>query len=75
MTSDARLAIDIGGTFTDVVLNAAKETYTVKVLTTPDAPEVGAIDGIAKVMNSAAIPPSQVAMIIHGTTLATNAII
>ena len=75
----ARLAVDIGGTFTDVALEVANSPaarlYTAKVLTTVRAPEEGVLDGIAKVLALAALQPGEVGLIIHGTTLATNALI
>ena len=71
----ARLAVDIGGTFTDVVLEADGRQVTIKVLTTPDNPEQGVIEGIAKVMAEAGAQAPEVGLIIHGTTLATNALI
>jgi len=71
----ARLAADIGGTFTDVVLEHAGRRHTAKVLTTPRAPEEGMLAGIAQVLAAAAIAPAQVGVLIHGTTLATNALI
>ncbi len=71
----ARLAVDIGGTFTDVVLEADGRQVTIKVLTTPDNPEQGVREGIAKVMAEAGAQAAEVGLIIHGTTLATNALI
>ncbi len=71
----ARLAVDIGGTFTDLALEIGERQATAKVLTTAAAPEVAVLDGIAKVMAEAAVEPSEVGLIIHGTTLATNALI
>ncbi len=73
--SPARLAVDIGGTFTDLVLEQAGRQLTVKVLTTPANPEQGVLEGVAKVMAEAGIQAGEVGLIIHGTTLATNAII
>jgi N-methylhydantoinase A len=70
----ARLAADIGGTFTDVVLESPAGRETVKVLTTP-APEVGVLDGVRRVLAAAGLPPSEVSVFVHGTTLATNALI
>ncbi|HIO38208.1 MAG TPA: hypothetical protein EYN27_04590, partial [Rhodospirillales bacterium] len=46
-----RLAADIGGTFTDIVLETDAGRYTTKVLTTSEAPERGAIAGIDKALN------------------------
>ena len=71
----ARLAVDIGGTFTDVVLEANGRQVTVKVLTTQDNPEQGVLDGVAKAMAEAGAQAAEVGLIIHGTTLATNALI
>ena len=71
----ARLAIDIGGTFTDVALETGTRLVATKVLTTHGAPERGVLDGVAKVLDMASVPPSAVRLVIHGTTLATNAII
>ncbi len=73
--SGARLAIDIGGTFTDVALETGGPPVTTKVLTTPAAPERGVLAGVEKVLEIAGVPPSAVRLVIHGTTLATNAII
>jgi N-methylhydantoinase A len=74
MTS-ARLAVDIGGTFTDFALEVAGKRYSRKVLTTPSAPEQGVLAGIETILADAALLPSDLSLIIHGTTLATNAII
>ncbi|WP_375254831.1 hydantoinase/oxoprolinase family protein [Yoonia sp.] len=71
----ARLGIDIGGTFTDVVLETSGESHSAKVLTTYAAPETAIVDGMRQVCAQAGITPAQVGQIIHGTTLATNALI
>ncbi|MGJ8623646.1 MAG: hydantoinase/oxoprolinase family protein [Yoonia sp.] len=71
----ARLGVDIGGTFTDVVLETAGESYSTKVLTTYSAPENAIVDGMQQVCAKAGITPNQITQIIHGTTLATNALI
>jgi len=72
----ARLAVDIGGTFTDVVLELANGgRVSTKVLTTYDHPGRAVLGGIDLVLQQAGITPSQVGLIIHGTTLATNALI
>jgi len=70
----ARLAADIGGTFTDVVLESPAGRDTAKVLTTA-APEVGVLEGLRRVLAVAGLPPSEVSVFVHGTTLATNALI
>lgn len=73
--SGARLAVDIGGTFTDVVVQHGGRTVTAKVLTTPQAPEQGFLSGVGMALKAAAIRPVDIEVIIHGTTLATNALI
>ncbi|SPH22396.1 Acetophenone carboxylase gamma subunit [Ascidiaceihabitans donghaensis] len=70
-----RLGVDIGGTFTDVVLETGGASFSTKVLTTYAAPENAIIDGMHQVCAKAGITPSQINQIIHGTTLATNALI
>ena len=71
----ARLAVDIGGTFTDVVIEAGGEHFTTKVLTTPRAPEEAVVAGTRIVLRQAGLAFSDLAVFVHGTTLATNAII
>ncbi len=71
-----RLAVDIGGTFTDVVLETPGGRHlSSKTPTTPLDPVVGAMDGIQKIMRQAATDLEQVSMVVHGTTLATNTLI
>jgi N-methylhydantoinase A len=70
-----RLGVDIGGTFTDVALECGGRRFTSKVLTVPDAPERSVLAAIAAVLAEAALAPSALSIIIHGTTLATNALI
>jgi N-methylhydantoinase A len=67
--------VDIGGTFTDVALEHGDQLTTTKTLTTPRAPEQGVLTGIAKVLADAKLSPADIAILIHGTTLATNALI
>jgi N-methylhydantoinase A len=74
MTS-ARLAVDIGGTFTDLALEQGGRRVTTKVLTTPANPERGVIAGVHAILREAGIAASDVEILIHGTTLATNAVI
>ncbi|MBN9538757.1 MAG: hydantoinase/oxoprolinase family protein [Reyranella sp.] len=75
----ARLAVDIGGTFTDVVLEigqgADTTAHATKVLTTPDAPERAVLDGVRSILAEAKCRPGDVTLVVHGTTLATNALI
>ncbi len=70
-----RLGADIGGTFTDVVLEVNGSQFSTKVLTTYTAPEDAIIDGMHQVCAKANIKPASIEQIIHGTTLATNALI
>jgi N-methylhydantoinase A len=74
-TSSVRLGVDIGGTFTDVVLEVDGASFSTKVLTTYAAPENAIIDGMHQVCTKAGITPPAITQIIHGTTLATNALI
>ncbi len=71
----ARLAVDIGGTFTDFALEHAGGRTTLKVLTTPAAPELGVIAGVEAILRGAGLGAEDVAIVLHGTTLATNSII
>ncbi len=71
----ARLGVDIGGTFTDVALELGERRFTSKILTTTKAPEEGVLAAIRAVIAEAKVEPGQVALVIHGTTLATNALI
>jgi N-methylhydantoinase A len=70
-----RLGVDIGGTFTDVALEVGDRRYTAKGLTTPRAPEAGVLAILRAVIAKAGVSPGDVQLIIHGTTLATNALI
>jgi N-methylhydantoinase A len=69
------MGVDIGGTFTDVVLEVGAQQYSTKVLTTYLAPEDAIITGLKQVCDQADIKPTSIQQIIHGTTLATNALI
>ena len=70
-----RLAIDIGGTFTDLVLENGNDLLTKKVLTSISQPELAVIEGVSELLEENNIKASDIKMIIHGTTLATNAVI
>ncbi|MBT8412920.1 MAG: hydantoinase/oxoprolinase family protein [Boseongicola sp.] len=70
-----RLGVDIGGTFTDVVLEVNNAAFSTKVLTTYIAPENAILEGLKQVCAKAGITPGDIDQIIHGTTLATNALI
>jgi len=70
-----RVAVDVGGTFTDVVLLRGTEKHTLKVLTTPTAPEQAVLGGVEEVLRLAGAGWADVDLLILGTTLATNALI
>ncbi len=73
--SAIRLAADIGGTFTDLVLQAGVTRHSCKVLTTSHAPEIAVLDGIGRLCRQSGIDARDIGLVIHGTTLATNALI
>jgi N-methylhydantoinase A len=71
-----RIAADVGGTFTDVVLQRPDGTYaSTKVLTTYDAPERGILAGVAQLIDEERTDVADIEQFVHGTTLATNALI
>ncbi|ETR76971.1 methylhydantoinase [Afipia sp. P52-10] len=70
-----KLSADVGGTFTDIVLEEGAQRWTGKVLTTPASPEEGVLRGASEVLARAGKSVADVDLFIHGTTLATNAII
>src|SRR6201986_1811438 len=72
-----RLGVDVGGTFTDVLLIDERTggTYRAKTASTPDDQSVGVLRGIEKVCGSAGIPLADITQVLHGTTVATNAIL
>lgn len=69
------LAVDIGGTFTDVVLQLDQRLHATKVLTTRDDPSEAVIAGIQQLFIESGASPERISLVLHGTTLATNAII
>jgi N-methylhydantoinase A len=71
----ARLAVDIGGTFTDLALEHDGRRTTIKVLTTSAAPEQGVMAGVRDILQSSGVAAADIGIVIHGTTLATNAVI
>jgi len=74
-TRQTRIAVDIGGTFTDIALDNGSSLYTAKTLTTLDDPVRGVIDVIRIASLDAACTAESIGSVIHGTTLATNALI
>ncbi|MCG8562797.1 MAG: hydantoinase/oxoprolinase family protein [Hyphomicrobiales bacterium] len=71
----ARIGVDVGGTFTDIALETGDCRFTSKLLTTVDDPAEACMRGLEDVLHKAGLEPGAVGVIIHGTTLATNAII
>ena len=71
----ARIGVDIGGTFTDVALEVGHRRFTAKTLTTSRAPEEGVLAALRSVLSEAGVDPGEVGVVIHGMTLATNALI
>jgi N-methylhydantoinase A len=69
------MAVDIGGTFTDIALDHGNSLFTAKTLTTQDDPVRGVIDVIRIASANSNCAADQIATVIHGTTLATNALI
>ncbi len=74
-TDEIRLGADIGGTFTDIALDIGGKIFSTKVLTNYSAPEQAILDAIDAVTRDAGISPVDIGLVIHGTTLATNALI
>ncbi len=72
-----RLGVDVGGTFTDVLLveEGSGSTWRAKTASTPADQAVGVLNGIGQVCAAAGIAMSEVAQVLHGTTVATNAIL
>ncbi len=75
MSAPIRLGADIGGTFTDIALECQGRMFSTKVLTNYAAPEQAILDGIDVVLTEAGITLADLDIVIHGTTLATNALI
>lgn len=75
MTHDVRLGVDIGGTFTDVALEVRGALFPVKVPTTHGAPARGVLDAVSSALRRAQVDLHDVSLFVHGTTLATNALI
>ena len=75
MNAPIRLGADIGGTFTDIALDCGGRMFSTKLLTTYAAPEQAILDGIDVVLAEAEITLADLDIVIHGTTLATNALI
>ena len=72
-----RLGVDVGGTFTDLLLinEQTGETHTAKVPSTPEDSSLGVLNGIARICDESGIDPQSVSRVMHGTTVATNAVL
>lgn len=72
-----RLGVDVGGTFTDLLLidESTSKTFRVKTPSTPADQSEGVLSGIAKICESAGITPGKLTSLMHGTTVATNAVL
>ena len=71
-----RIGVDIGGTFTDIVLRLPDGALRVsKVSSTPDDPGRAVVTGLAALLQAAGVPPGDVVEIVHGTTVASNTIL
>src|SRR5213594_2564826 len=75
-SDDIKLAIDIGGTFTDLVAQSqAGEVFRFKVLTTPVLPANGALNSVQRFLKGSKVEPKRVRVVVHATTLASNALL
>ncbi len=72
-----RLGVDVGGTFTDLLLvdESSGQTYMAKVLSTPEDSSIGVLHGIDRICDESGIDARQVNQVMHGTTVATNAVL
>ncbi|MCY4265584.1 MAG: hydantoinase/oxoprolinase family protein [Gammaproteobacteria bacterium] len=72
-----RLGVDVGGTFTDFLLlnEDSGETYTAKVPSTPEDSSIGVLNGIARICEESGVAPNKIELVMHGTTVATNAVL
>lgn len=72
-----RLGVDVGGTFTDLLLvdESSGQTFMAKVPSTPEDSSVGVLNGISRICDESDINPKEVSQVMHGTTVATNAVL
>ena len=75
METDVRVGVDVGGTFTDVVVAGGSGLTMLKVPSTPDAPDRGVLDGLDAATERADFAPADATFFGHGTTVATNALL
>jgi N-methylhydantoinase A len=72
----ARIGVDIGGTFTDVVLlDNKKQTFFTKVSSTPARPEAAVLTGVRQIAETAGIPLKEITEVVHGTTVGSNTLL
>ena len=71
-----RLGVDVGGTFTDLLLvdESSGQTYKAKVPSTPQDSSIGVLDGVNRICSESDIDLTKVSQVMHGTTVATNAV-
>src|SRR5690348_13307516 len=72
-----RLGVDVGGTFTDLFLveDSDHRQWRVKTPSTPSDPSQGVLTGVARICEAAGISPADLGNVVHGTTVATNAVL
>src|SRR3954464_15869807 len=72
-----RLGVDVGGTFTDLFLtdDGDQRQWRVKTPSTPSDPSQGVLTGVSRICEAAGIGPAELANVVHGTTVATNAVL
>jgi N-methylhydantoinase A len=72
-----RLGVDVGGTFTDFLLINEEDgsTFTAKVPSTPEDSSIGVLNGVSKICEQNNIDPAEITLVMHGTTVATNAVL
>ena len=72
-----RLGVDVGGTFTDLLLINEDDghTWTAKVPSTPEDSSIGVLNGVARICDESGVEPSAIQLVMHGTTVATNAVL
>ena len=72
-----RLGVDVGGTFTDLLLIDEEQgtTWTAKVPSTPEDSSIGVLNGVARICDESGVEPSDIKRVMHGTTVATNAVL
>jgi N-methylhydantoinase A len=73
--TSCRVGVDIGGTFTDIALDVGGVLHSTKILTDYELPERAILTGVKSVIDAAGLKLSDIEQLIHGTTLATNALI